>query len=133
LSELLGGGVRLEHVAIACRDLDHPLVELLGRAPVAGRGMPSGVRVARLGQIELVAPDHEGSPVDRFLAARGPGLHHVALAVADPLERVRERLGDAGVETIGSIEPGSDGRRTLFLHPRTMGGVLVELVEDGGS
>ena len=43
---------------------------------------------------------------------------------------MRRRLGDAGVETIGAIEPGSDGRRTLFLHPRTMGGVLVELVEE---
>ncbi len=133
MSELLGPGARLEHVAVAAPDLAHPLAGLLGGPPAVARTMPSGVRVARVGQIELVVPEREGSPVDRFLAARGPGLHHVALAVADPLEDVRRRLSDAGVETIGSIEPGSDGRRTLFLHPRTMGGVLVELVEDRPS
>ena len=133
MSELLGPGARLEHVAVAGRDLGHPLAGLVGGAPVLERSMPSGVRVARFGQIEVVAPEREGSPVDRFLATRGPGLHHVALAVADPLEQVRARLGDAGVETLGSIEPGSDGRRTLFLHPRSMGGVLVELVEDRAS
>ena len=133
MSELLGPGVRLGHVAVASRDLDHPLVGLLDGARLTGREMPSGVRVARLGQLEFVSPAREDSPVDRFLATRGPGLHHLALVVADPLERVRARLGEAGVETIGAIEPGSDGRRTLFLHPRSMGGVLVELVEGGGS
>src|SRR5262249_26318908 len=107
----------------------HPVATLLGGLP-AGRAMPTGVRVARVGALEIVAPERAGSPVERFLATRGSGLHHVALAVEAPLEEVRARRAAAGVETVGVIEPGSDGRRTLFLHPRTMGGVLVELVED---
>jgi methylmalonyl-CoA/ethylmalonyl-CoA epimerase len=129
VSELLGPGVRLDHVSVAAEELEHPLVRLAGFEATLERPMPSGVRVARFGPLELVAPERAGSPVERFLAGRGPGLHHVALGVADPLERVTERLAQAGVETLGRIEPGSDGRRTLFLHPRTMGGVLVELVE----
>ena len=94
--------------------------------------MPSGVRVARHGPLEVVVPEREGSPVDRFLEARGAGLHHVALGVADPLEEVVARLAASGIRAVGPIEPGSDGRRTVFLHPRAMGGVLVELVETWG-
>jgi len=129
LSELLGAPATVDHVGVAHVDLAHPVAALLGGLP-PGRAMPSGVRVARVGALEVVAPDRPGSPVDRFLATRGSGLHHLALAVGAPLEEVRARLAAAGVEAIGVIEPGSDGRRTLFLHPRTMGGVLVELVED---
>jgi catechol 2,3-dioxygenase-like lactoylglutathione lyase family enzyme len=132
LSELLGPGVILEHVAVAARSAGHPLVGLAGFPPGVARSMPSGVRVARHGPLEVVVPEREGSPVDRFLEARGAGLHHVALGVADPLEAVLARLASAGIHAVGPIEPGSDGRRTAFLHPKAMGGVLVELVETSG-
>jgi catechol 2,3-dioxygenase-like lactoylglutathione lyase family enzyme len=133
LSELLGAGVRLEHVAVAARSADHPLIGLAGFPAGVVRSMPSGVRVARHGPLEVVVPEREGSPVDRFLETRGAGLHHVALGVADPLEDVITRLAAAGIRAVGPIEPGSDGRRTAFLNPRAMGGVLVELVETRGS
>lgn len=129
LTGILGPDVRLEHIGIAAPGLDHPLALLAGLDLGEGREMPSGVRVARDRGIELVTPGREGSPVERFLATRGPGLHHVALGVPGDLAAIEARLAAAGVETAGPIEPGSDGRRTLFLHPRSAGGVLVELVE----
>jgi catechol 2,3-dioxygenase-like lactoylglutathione lyase family enzyme len=97
-----------------------------------GRVMPSGVTVARFGPeagLELVWPARPGTPVDGFLARRGPGLHHVAVRVDEPLPELLERLRTAGVVVVGGIEASSDGRPCLFLHPRSTGGVLVELVQ----
>ena len=94
--------------------------------------MPSGVAVGRFGpchMLELVAPASAGSPVERFLERRGPGLHHLALRVDEPLAEVVARLGELGIEAVGAVEPSSDGRPSIFLHPSTTGGVLVELVE----
>ena len=119
---------RLDHVGIAAAGR-HPLEELLD-APATGVSMPSGVSVTRRSGVEFVHPERPGSPVERFLERHGPGLHHIALAVPAPLEDVVAGLGEAGVLTAGPIEPGSDGRRTVFLHPRSLGGVLVELVEE---
>ena len=120
---------RLDHVGIACGPGPHPVEGLLPPMPEPV-AMPSGVLVARSGGVELVRAGREGTPVDRFLATRGPGLHHLALAVAPPLEDAMEAFAAAGFVPVGDPEPGSDGRRTVFLHPRSLGGVLVELVED---
>ena len=125
--------VALDHVGIAAATArSHPLANALGAGELALRQMPSGVAIARFGpgdQLELVTPAGEGNPVERFLEQRGPGLHHVALQVAPPLAAVLERLSQAGVQVIGVIEPSADGRPSAFLHPRTTGGMLVELVE----
>jgi catechol 2,3-dioxygenase-like lactoylglutathione lyase family enzyme len=94
--------------------------------------MPSGVAVARFGpagMLELVWPERAGSPIAGFLARRGPGLHHVALRVDEPLESVARALRGAGLRLAGGVEPSSDGRPSLFVHPGATGGVLVELVE----
>jgi methylmalonyl-CoA/ethylmalonyl-CoA epimerase len=77
----------------------------------------------------MVEPVRPGSPVERFLERRGPGLHHVAFRVDEPLAAVLARLRKLGIEPVGEIEPSSDGRPSVFLHPSTTGGVLVELVE----
>lgn len=123
----------VDHVGIAAAGPDAPLVRLLGADVAAtGREMPSGVTVGRFGPgggLELAWPGRPGTPVDAFLARRGPGLHHVALRVEGPLAELREQLVAAGVETIGDVDVSSDGRPCLFLHPRGTGGVLVELVE----
>ena len=121
--------MRLEHVGIGALGLDHPVAQLAGLELGEGRLMPSGVRIARDRAIELVTSDQPGNPIERFLERSGPGLHHLALGVPSDLNAIERRLVAAGVEVVGPIEPGSDGRRTLFLHPRSMGGVLVELVE----
>lgn len=125
-------GARLDHVGIAVSSLELPLPRLLGDLAPEVKAMPSGVGVARLGlerELELVVPLRPPTPIDRFLERRGGGLHHVALAVDQPLAEVLSRLRTAGVEVTGEIEPSSDGRPSLFLHPRSTGGILVELVE----
>jgi hypothetical protein len=122
----------LEHVGIAATSPTSPLVDVLGDAPLAATTMPSGVTVAHFGpagRLELLWPGRPGTPIERFLERRGPGLHHVSLRVDLPLATVVEKLKEAGIATAGPIEASADGRPSVFLHPSGMGGVLVELVE----
>lgn len=91
------------------------------------------VLVCRAGsqRIELVEPAAEDSPVSKFLAKRGGGLHHLAYRV-DDLERALARLRDAGLRLIDEApRPGAEGTRVAFVHPSATGGVLTELVEEG--
>jgi methylmalonyl-CoA/ethylmalonyl-CoA epimerase len=122
----------LDHVGIAVSGRVAPLAALLGDHPRNLVHMPSGVVVARFGpeeRLELVAAGRPGSPIERFLERRGAGLHHVALQVDEPLGDLVPRLEAADVELAGAVEPSSDGRPSLFVHPSSTGGVLVELVE----
>ena len=84
-------------------------------------------------EIELLASLREDSTVGKFLARRGPGLHHVAYAVAD----VKKALADAraaGLELIDVVPRiGMHGVPIAFIHPRSVGGVLTEFVEHAGS
>jgi len=80
-------------------------------------------------RVELLQPTSDDSPVGRFLARRGPGLHHVAYRVSD-LDAALERLAAAGVRLIDrQPRRGAHDRRIAFLHPHSTGGVLIELVE----
>jgi methylmalonyl-CoA epimerase len=121
----------VDHVGIAASTPDSPLTDLFGpTGPVIE--MPSGVGVCRFGPndtLELVVPVRPGSPIERFLERRGPGLHHIALRVDEPLADAVERLESAGFHVIGEVELSADGRPSLFLHPSGTGGVLIELVE----
>ncbi len=79
--------------------------------------------------IELLMPTSEDSPIAKFLERKGPGIHHIAMAV-DDIEAALERMEAAGVRMIDTEpRPGAGGTRVAFAHPRSMGGVLVELVE----
>lgn len=128
LSKLLFGSM-LDHVAIAACSARHPVALLVGWPERSARLMPSGVAVTRYGPLEIVAPSAAETPIDGFLRTRGQGLHHLAISSDLDLGELLPQLPALGIETAGGIERGSDGRRTLFLHPRTMGGVLVELIE----
>ncbi|HEY8484795.1 MAG TPA: methylmalonyl-CoA epimerase [Longimicrobiales bacterium] len=127
----------LDHVAIAVPSIAQamPLFELL----TGGHGSPpervesQGVEVAFVGtgtgRLELLQPTAPDSPVARFLDRRGPGLHHLAYRVPD-LEAALTRLKEAGIQLIDERPRlGAHGRRVAFLHPRSTGGVLIELVE----
>lgn len=128
----------LDHVAVAVRSIaeSQPLFELLtgGGSSVRERVAAQGVDVVFVGRegsarLELLEPSDPGSAVGRFIQKRGPGMHHVAYRVPD-LEAALARLGDAGLELIDHTpRPGAGGHRVAFLHPRSCGGVLVELVE----
>jgi methylmalonyl-CoA/ethylmalonyl-CoA epimerase len=124
--------VAFDHVGIVAPDANAlPLARALG-APGTLAEMPSGVAIGRFGPgatVELVTPARPGNPVEGFLARRGPGLHHVAFRVDEPLADALAALHEEGIEPAGEIVPSSDGRPSVFLHPKTTGGILVELVE----
>jgi methylmalonyl-CoA/ethylmalonyl-CoA epimerase len=88
-----------------------------------------GVRVTFCGSLELIEPLAPDTAVGRFLARRGPGLHHVAYRCRD-LQRELDRLSAEGFELIDPRpRPATRGHLAAFLHPRATGGVLVELVQ----
>ena len=126
----------VHHVAFAVADLDEALEtyqRLFGaRVELRGRMDDQGVEAVYLrigdGRVELVSALGEDTPVGRFLAKRGPGMHHVAYAVADVGAAVRS-LRAEGVEVIDS-EPraGLGGHEVSFVHPDSIHGVLVEVI-----
>ncbi|MBI2776266.1 MAG: methylmalonyl-CoA epimerase [Chloroflexi bacterium] len=131
---------RVHHVAVVVRSIDASLRlwrDLLGLELETVMEIPTDrVRIAFLGvgesKIELVEPTDETTGVARFLASKGEGFHHVCLEV-DSLSDELTRLGIEGVELIDSApRRGAEGP-VAFLHPRSCGGVLVELIEAPGG
>lgn len=128
---------RIHHVGIAVADLDESIeryraalgAELVHRAVNEKEGLEAAFLRTGEGEVELMTATRPESPVGKFLAKRGPGLHHVAYGVSD----IAAALADArsaGLELIDS-EPrmGMHGTLIAFVHPKTMGGVLTELVQ----
>jgi methylmalonyl-CoA/ethylmalonyl-CoA epimerase len=129
--------IRIHHVGIAVADLDESIeryraalgAELVHRAVNEKEGLEAAFLRTGEGEVELLSATRPESPVGKFLAKRGPGLHHVAFGVSD----IAAALADAraaGLELIDS-EPrmGMHGTLIAFVHPKSMGGVLTELVE----
>ena len=129
---------RLDHIGIAVRSIAEArgFYEKLGLTVESIEEVPEEkVRVAmiRCGEItiELLEATAEDSPVAGFLAKRGPGIHHLCFASTD-LTADDARLRAAGVELLrAEPTPGAGGTRVQFVHPRSAGGVLVELAEGG--
>ena len=128
----------LHHIGIAVRSIDDALsryVDELGLRlestdEVAAEQVKVAVLTAGETRIELMEPTDPDSPVARFLDKRGPGVHHLAFRVADAGGVVRV-LTEGGAPLIEPApRPGARGTTVAFIHPRYLGGVLVELVED---
>jgi methylmalonyl-CoA/ethylmalonyl-CoA epimerase len=127
----------IDHLGIAVKSLAKALAfyERLGLRVVGEEVVPhEKVRIAMLpvgeGRLELLEATADDSPVARFIAKRGEGLHHVALQV-DNLSRVVEQLKAAGTRLISDeIKVGAGGHLYVFVHPSSTGGVLLELCED---
>jgi methylmalonyl-CoA epimerase len=128
----------LDHIAIAVESIaaSQPVFESLLHAngSAVERVESQGVDVVFIGtgsgRLELLQPTAPDTAVGRFLARRGPGLHHIAYRV-DDIDATLARLAAQGVELIDrSARPGAHGHRVAFLHPRSTGGVLIELVGD---
>lgn len=123
----------LDHVAVAVPDIGAALEKL---SPFLGQVheevVPDqGVRVAMVDlgncHLELLSPLSEDSPVGKFLARRGPGLHHMAFRVEDLAGSLQD-LSQKGYELIDQVpRKGAGGKSIAFLHPRSTAGVLVEL------
>jgi methylmalonyl-CoA/ethylmalonyl-CoA epimerase len=130
----MSGRPVLDHIGIAVESLaaGRAFYEALGlQASGEEEVEAQGVRVAFLpvgdARLELLEPITESSPIARHLARRGPGMHHLCLRVADIREAMR-RLAAAGCELLSAEpQPGAHGCLVCFVHPRSSGGVLIEL------
>lgn len=129
-------GTRIAHIGIAVRGLDEmlPLYRDVLGLPEVPLADADGARIVGLAAgeslVELLEADAPDSPIGKFVAKRGPGIHHVCFAV-DDLDAALARCRDAGLRLIDeSPRVGAEGKRIAFLHPSATGGVLVELSED---
>ena len=126
---------RLAHVGVAVADLEQALAfyrEVLGVTPRPAETADGATIVALpFGEsdIELLAPHNPDSAVARFLARRGPGIHHLCYRVPD-LDAALAACRKAGYRLVDETpRRGAGGRRIAFLHPKATGGILIELTE----
>jgi methylmalonyl-CoA epimerase len=128
---------RIDHIGVAVEDIDAAIalyersfeMTLAHRETVDSQGVEAVLLDVGEGHVELLAPLGPETPVGKFLARGGAGVHHVAYAVED-IDAALGRIAAAGIDLIDS-EPrtGIRGSRIAFLHPRSTGGVLTEIVE----
>jgi methylmalonyl-CoA epimerase len=128
---------RIDHIGVAVEDLDAAVglyegtmaMELVHREVVEEQGVEAVLLDVGENHVELLRPLGADTPVGRFLARRGSGLHHVAYQVTD-VEAALRALRDRGVALIDETpRTGIRGSRVAFLHPRSSGGVLTEIVQ----
>ena len=127
----------IHHVGVAVADLNESVqlyrlalgAELVHRASSEKDGLEAAFLRVGDGELELMAALRDDSPVGKFLAKRGPGLHHVAYGVTDIVKALADARA-AGLELIDA-EPrmGMHGARIAFVHPKSLDGVLTEFVE----
>ena len=132
---------RIDHIGVAVEDLDAAIalyeqsfeMELVHRETVEAQGVEAVLLDVGDGHVELLSPLGPDTAVGKFLAKKGKGMHHVAYAV-DDIEATLEQLAAAGFELIDSKpRVGIRGTRVAFVHPRSTGGVLTEIVEPAGG
>lgn len=130
---------KISHIGIAVNTLDESIplyrdalgLEFHGTEEVAEQK----VRVAMFNvggvHIELLEPTSDDSPIARFLASKGPGMHHICYEV-DDVDATLKEVSEKGIRLIDQTSrPGAGGTRVAFLHPKSTGGVLVELNSKG--
>lgn len=135
MSKATSRGTRIAHIGVAVDAIDRILPfyrDVLG-LPEEPLDDADGSRIAglRAGEslVELLEARLPDSPIGRFVAKRGPGIHHICFAV-DDLPGALERCRRAGIRLIDETPRlGAEGKRIAFLHPSSTGGVLVELTE----
>ncbi len=135
MTQSTGSATRIAHVGIALSAIEAQLPffrDVLGLEAVPVKDT-DGARIAAFDAagslVELLEPAAVDSPIGRFIAKRGPGIHHICFAVAD-LEGVMDRCRKAGVELVDQVPRiGAEGKKIAFLHPRSTGGILIELTE----
>ena len=126
-------GFPLDHVGVAVASIRESAATF---EPITGATCSSieelpghDVNVAFIGSIELIEPRSDSSPVARFLSRRGPGIHHIAYRVSD----LRATLQDLNARGFLLIDeeprPGARGHLVAFIHPKSTGGILTEMVQ----
>ena len=128
---------RIDHIGVAVEELEPALelyrdalsMELVHREVVTEQGVEAVLLDVGENHVELLAPLGEDTPVGKFLARQGPGLHHVAYQVSD-IEATLRALSAAGMQLIDEQpRTGIRSSRVAFVHPRSTGGVLTEIVQ----
>jgi methylmalonyl-CoA epimerase len=128
---------RIDHIGVAVADLEAAIalhegtygMPLVHRETVEAQGVEAVLLDVGESHVELLRPLSEDTPVGKFLAKRGPGLHHVAYGV-DDVESTLAELRERGVRLIDETPRiGIRGSRVAFLHPAASGGVLTEIVQ----
>jgi methylmalonyl-CoA epimerase len=128
---------RIDHIGVAVEDLDASLalykqtygMELVHRETVTEQGVEAVLLDVGENHVELLAPLGPDTPVGKFLAKKGPGIHHVAYQVTD-IEAALAQLKEAGSRLIDETpRTGIRNSRVAFVHPSSSGGVLTEIVQ----
>jgi methylmalonyl-CoA epimerase len=131
----------IDHVGVAVEDIDAALalyrdvlgMPLVHRETVSEQGVDAALLDVGDGHVELLRPLRPDTAVGKFLAKRGPGLHHVAYRVPD-IDATLDQLRAAGLRLIDERpRTGIRGSRVAFIHPASTGGVLTEIVQPAGS
>ena len=132
---------RIDHIGVAVEQIEPALalyrdsfeLDLAHREVVEEQGVEAVLLDVGENHVELLAPLGDDTPVGRFLAKHGPGLHHVAYQVGD-IDGTLDALRTAGLKLIDEQpRTGIRGSRVAFLHPRSSGGVLTEIVEPAAA
>ena len=128
---------RIDHIGVAVEELEPALelyrdsfeLQVAHREVVEEQGVEAVLLDVGENHVELLAPLGPDTPVGKFLASKGPGLHHVAYQVAD-IDATLEALAQAGMRLIDERpRTGIRGSRVAFMHPRSTAGVLTEIVQ----
>ena len=126
--------MKIDHIAIAVNDVEESAKiyqQALGVDNVEFETVESeGVKIAIIhlenARIELMQPTNDTSPIKKFLDKKGQGLHHMALETEN-IEGEVNRMEGCGIQFLGNVRPGSAGTKVIFIHPKSLHGVLTEL------
>lgn len=135
MPEIQRRGTRIAHIGLAVRAIDEllPFLRDVLQMPAVPLDDADGASIAGVASgeslVELLTGQSDDTPIGKFVAKRGPGIHHVCFAV-DDLDDMLNRCRQAGVRLIDETPRlGAEGKRIAFLHPSSTGGILIELSE----
>ena len=132
---------KVDHIGIAVRDIEHALkfyrdvlhLEVEKTETVETQGIMAACLSVGESEIELLQPLRDDSPVGKFIAKKGEGIHHIAMAVDDLDKAVLEALQSGCRLVTEKPQIGVGGAKMIFIHPASTGGVLLELYERNGG
>jgi len=129
---------KIEHIGIAVKDLEKSnqlFASLFGKShykveEVASEGVKTSFFEVGENKIELLEGTNEDSPISKFIAKKGEGIHHIAFAVDDILSEVKRLQKEGFIVLNETPKKGADNKLVVFLHPKSTNGVLIELCQE---